>query len=86
MICNLPINHVGAIGDIAGRVMTGGGTLHFQERFSPADMLATIESERLNTIAGVPHHAPDVRGPPRLRHPRPHLGRPGRVGRRSDAG
>jgi len=54
MICNLPINHVGAIGDIAGRVMTGGGTLHFQERFSPADMLATIEAERLNTIAGVP--------------------------------
>lgn len=54
MICNLPINHVGAIGDIAGRIMTGGGTLHFQERFSPADMLATIEAERLNTIAGVP--------------------------------
>lgn len=54
MICNLPINHVGAIGDICGRVTTGGGTLFFQERFSPEDMLRTIEAEQLNTIAGVP--------------------------------
>ena len=54
IICNLPINHVGAIGDIAGRTMTGGGTLFFQERFSPEAMIATIERERLNTIAGVP--------------------------------
>lgn len=54
IICNLPINHVGAIGDICGRVMTGGGTLFFQERFSPEAMLTTIESERLNTIGGVP--------------------------------
>ncbi|MEM7285540.1 MAG: class I adenylate-forming enzyme family protein [Actinomycetota bacterium] len=54
IICNLPINHVGAIGDIAGRTMTGGGTLHFQERFSPEAMIRAIESERLNTIGGVP--------------------------------
>ena len=54
IICNLPINHVGAIGDIAGRTMTGGGTLFFQERFSPEAMLRTIEAERLNTIGGVP--------------------------------
>ena len=32
-ICNLPINHVGAIGDICARMMVGGGTLFFQERF-----------------------------------------------------
>lgn len=54
IICNLPINHIGAIGDICARTMTGGGTLFFQERFSPVDMLETIERERLNTIGGVP--------------------------------
>jgi acyl-CoA synthetase (AMP-forming)/AMP-acid ligase II len=54
IICNLPINHIGAIGDICGRTMTGGGTIHFQERFSPLEMMRLIESERLNTIGGVP--------------------------------
>ncbi len=54
IICNLPINHIGAIGDICARTMTGGGTLHFQERFDPVAMMSTIERERLNTIAGVP--------------------------------
>jgi acyl-CoA synthetase (AMP-forming)/AMP-acid ligase II len=54
LICNLPINHVGAIGDICGRTLTGGGTIHFQEKFSPLDMMQMIERERLNTIGGVP--------------------------------
>ncbi len=54
MINNLPVNHVGAIGDISGRVMTGGGTLFFHERFDPARMLQTIEAERLDTVGGVP--------------------------------
>jgi acyl-CoA synthetase (AMP-forming)/AMP-acid ligase II len=54
IICNLPINHVGAIGDICARTMTGGGTLHFQEKFSPLDMMHLIEREQLNTIGGVP--------------------------------
>ena len=54
LICNLPINHVGAIGDICGRTLTGGGTIHFQEKFSPLDMMQTIEREGLNTIGGVP--------------------------------
>jgi len=54
VICNLPINHVGAIGDICGRTMTGGGTIFFQEKFSPADMLRLIEDERIDVMAGVP--------------------------------
>lgn len=54
IICNLPINHVGAIGDICSRVMTGGGTIYFQEKFSPIDMMRLIEREQLNTIGGVP--------------------------------
>ncbi len=54
IICNLPINHVGAIGDICGRTMTGGGTIFFQERFSPLEMMRLIEAERIQIIAGVP--------------------------------
>ncbi len=53
IICNLPINHVGAIGDICARCMAGG-TIWFQEAFSPDLMMRTIESERLNTWGGVP--------------------------------
>lgn len=54
IICNLPINHVGAIGDICGRTMAGGGTLFFQESFSPLEMMQIVEGEKLNTIGGVP--------------------------------
>ncbi|MCP4961290.1 MAG: acyl--CoA ligase [Actinomycetia bacterium] len=54
IICNLPVNHVGCIGDICGRTMTGGGTIHFQESFNPDAMMRTIESEHLNTWGGVP--------------------------------
>ena len=49
IICNFPINHVGAIGDICGRTLTGGGTLYFQEKFSPSEVLRLMESEKLNT-------------------------------------
>ena len=54
IICNFPINHIGAIGDICGRTLTGGGTLYFQEKFSPREVLRLMEKERLNTLVGVP--------------------------------
>ncbi len=54
IICNLPINHIGAVGDICERTMTGGGTLYFQENFNPVGMMELIQDEGLNTIAGVP--------------------------------
>ncbi len=54
LICNFPINHIGAIGDICGRTMTGGGTIFFQEKFSPQDMMSLIDQEQLNTMVGVP--------------------------------
>ncbi len=53
-ICNLPINHVGAIGDICARMMVGGGTLYFQEAFDPAAMMRLIEQKKLNTWGAVP--------------------------------
>ena len=54
MICNLPINHVGAISDICGRAMTGGGSLYFQEHFNPVAMMQLIEQEKIDTWGAVP--------------------------------
>ncbi len=54
MICNFPISHVAAIGDVCGRTMTGGGTIFFQEKFSPVAVMELTERERLNTFGGVP--------------------------------
>ncbi len=54
MICNFPINHVAAIGDVCGRTMTGGGTIFFQEKFSPSAVMELTEKEKLNTFGGVP--------------------------------
>jgi acyl-CoA synthetase (AMP-forming)/AMP-acid ligase II len=54
VICNLPVNHVGAVSDICCRKMVGGGTIVFQERFDAVAMLATIEAERIGVWGGVP--------------------------------
>ena len=54
MICNLPINHVGAVGDICARTLIGGGTIFFHEEFDPALMMADTEKERLDVFAAPP--------------------------------
>lgn len=54
LICNLPVNHVGCIADICSTTLASGGTLIFQEKFSPAEMLQTIPAERVSIIGGVP--------------------------------
>lgn len=53
-ICNLPINHVGAVGDICARMMVGGGALFFQEKFDPIAMMRLIDEKKLNTWGAVP--------------------------------
>jgi fatty-acyl-CoA synthase len=54
IVCCLPINHVGAIGDICARVTMGGGTIFFQEAFDPLAQMKAIELEQLNAWGGVP--------------------------------
>ena len=54
IICNLPVNHIGAISDICCRKMVGGGSIVFQERFDAGLMLATITAERVAMWGGVP--------------------------------
>ena len=54
VICNLPINHVGAVSDICIRAMIGGGTIIMQDRFDPALMMRTVAEEQINLWGGVP--------------------------------
>ena len=54
VICNLPINHSGCVGDIFSSALTAGGTVVLMERFDPDRMLEVIESERVNTLMQIP--------------------------------
>jgi acyl-CoA synthetase (AMP-forming)/AMP-acid ligase II len=51
---DLPINHIGWLGDICCSALIAGGTLHFREHFDPAATLRLIEQERLTVWGGVP--------------------------------
>jgi acyl-CoA synthetase (AMP-forming)/AMP-acid ligase II/enoyl-CoA hydratase/carnithine racemase len=52
--CNLPINHVGCLGDISCSTLVAGGALFFMERFDAGGVLKVIERERLTLWFGVP--------------------------------
>jgi acyl-CoA synthetase (AMP-forming)/AMP-acid ligase II len=54
ILCNLPPNHIGCISEMLGNALIRGGTVIFAERFDPNDMIATIRSERITMIGGVP--------------------------------
>ena len=51
---NLPINHIGCIGDVTGDTLVPGGTLVFQEQFDPGAMLEAVAGERLTLFGHVP--------------------------------
>jgi fatty-acyl-CoA synthase len=51
---NLPINHIGCVGDLCCYALIGGGTNVFSERFDPADTIALCESERVTVLGQVP--------------------------------
>jgi acyl-CoA synthetase (AMP-forming)/AMP-acid ligase II len=53
-LCNLPVSHVACSSDIAAYALAGGGTLVFQERFDPAEVLALIARERVTWMLQVP--------------------------------
>jgi len=53
-INNLPINHIGCIGDITCDTLVPGGTLVFQEQFDPGAMLDLVERERITLFGHVP--------------------------------
>jgi acyl-CoA synthetase (AMP-forming)/AMP-acid ligase II len=53
-ICNLPVNHIGFMGDISSYVLVAGGTTFYMERFDPPAMLDLIERERITGWGQVP--------------------------------
>src|SRR5690606_9438948 len=54
MLNNLPVNHVGCVGDICAFVLVSGGTVVFAERFEPGRIAPLIRDERITLWAQVP--------------------------------
>lgn len=51
---NLPINHIGCVGDLCCYALLGGGTVVFTSRFDPAASLAAIRDEQVTVWGQVP--------------------------------
>ncbi|MEM5516378.1 class I adenylate-forming enzyme family protein [Henriciella sp. AS95] len=51
---NLPINHIGSVGDVSSHALIAGGLIHFMDRFDPAGSLEAIESRKLTVWGQVP--------------------------------
>ena len=54
IVCNLPVNHIGCVGDLCCAPLTGGGAIAFMERFDPEGILAAIDSGQVHCMLGVP--------------------------------
>jgi long-chain acyl-CoA synthetase len=53
-LVNLPVNHIGCIGDLCATVLTAGGTLVFMDRFDAHRTVAWIAEKRLTWLGQVP--------------------------------
>lgn len=51
---NLPINHVGCVGDLSVWTLVLGGTLVFMEKFDPAGVVRVLGDERITCWGQVP--------------------------------
>lgn len=51
---NLPINHIGCVGDITAFALVAGGAIVFQEAFDPAGVLDAIERHRVTWWGQIP--------------------------------
>lgn len=54
MVGNLPINHVGGMGEHGCMPLMGGGTIIFQERFDPERYLSAVEYHRVTVCMQIP--------------------------------
>ncbi len=54
IICNLPVNHIGCVGDLCCAPMVGGGAITFMERFDPHGILDAIDRGQVHCMLGVP--------------------------------
>lgn len=53
-LCDLPINHIGCLGDLCSSTMVAGGCIVFVDKFSPAAALNAIEKETITFWGAVP--------------------------------
>lgn len=51
---NLPVNHVGCVGDLCAYTVVSGGTVVFAERFDPANVGQLLEAEAITMWGQVP--------------------------------
>jgi len=54
MLVNLPVNHIGYMGDMCAYCLVAGGTAFFMEKFDPPAILALVQKERLTGLGQVP--------------------------------
>lgn len=54
MLCNLPVNHTGCVGDIVGPAQYVGGYLFFMESFDVPATINAIQQVRLNALVQIP--------------------------------
>ena len=54
ILCNLPINHIGCVGDLSCGPLVAGGTIVFMERFDPQATLDAIATREIDCLLGIP--------------------------------
>jgi len=54
MLNNLPIGHIGSVGDISCYTLVAGGTIVFMEKFDPVGVLRVIEREKVTVWGQLP--------------------------------
>ena len=53
-LANLPVNHVGCVGDVCATTLVAGGTLIFMDRFDAAKAVVLTQTERITWLPQVP--------------------------------
>lgn len=53
-LVNLPVNHIGCVGDVCVSAFLTGGTLVFQAKFDPVDAVRMIREREISWVAQVP--------------------------------
>ncbi len=54
LVANLPVNHIGGLGDIVCFALVGAGTIYFMEGFDAGATLETVQREKINLWLQVP--------------------------------
>lgn len=53
-LCNLPINHIGCVGDLIGVPLVAGGTILLRDRFDAHQVVSDIEEHRITALFQIP--------------------------------